>query len=66
MKLTVNKKTIDAAEGTTLAQLLEQQSIPSQGTAAALNNRVIPRAEYATTRLSEGDNILIIKAFYGG
>ncbi|MDE6581011.1 MAG: sulfur carrier protein ThiS [Duncaniella sp.] len=66
MKLKINNKEIETADCTTLSALLEQQSIPSAGIATAVNGVVIPAVSRDSYQLSEGDNIVVIKAFYGG
>jgi thiamine biosynthesis protein ThiS len=36
------------------------------GVAAAVNSQVIPRSQWAETRLAEGAQILVIRAAQGG
>ena len=36
------------------------------GVAVAVNNAMVPRTEWATRTLAEGDDIVILKAFCGG
>jgi sulfur carrier protein len=52
----------------TLAALLAHKAIdPSQrGIAVALNGAVVPRADWAQTRLRAGDQIEIVRARQGG
>ena len=49
-----------------LSQLLETMALPERGVAVAVNNTMISRVEWKNYSLSEGDNILIIKAACGG
>lgn len=49
-----------------LGQLLETMALPERGVAVAVNNTMISREEWKNYSLSEGDNILIIKAACGG
>ena len=49
-----------------LGQLLETMAVPERGVAVAVNNTMISREEWKNYSLSEGDNILIIKAACGG
>ncbi|MFR9651654.1 MAG: sulfur carrier protein ThiS [Rikenellaceae bacterium] len=51
---------------TTLAELLDQQSIETKGIAVAINRRVVPRAEWSVRVICEGDEIVIVSAVYGG
>ena len=49
-----------------LADLVNWKNIPSQGTAIALNNKLIKQAQWAVTTLNDLDQITIISAAYGG
>lgn len=65
MKVSVNNKEVETG-ATTLSQLTEELSLPTQGIAIAVNNRMIPRAEWADYALNECVSIVIIKAACGG
>lgn len=65
MILTVNNQTFET-EATTLSALAMEMSLPAQGVAVAVNNRMVPRAEWATYALSEGMQVLVIRAACGG
>ncbi len=65
MKVSVNNKEVEAG-ATTLSQLTEELSLPAQGIAIAVNNRMVPRTEWADYALTEGISIIIIKAACGG
>lgn len=47
-------------------QLAVKLQLPARGVALAVNNRVIPRTNWADTAVCEGDKVTIIKAAYGG
>lgn len=47
-------------------QLAVELSLPERGVALAINNRIVPRTSWEETPLSEGDNVTIIKAAFGG
>jgi sulfur carrier protein len=68
MVLTINgeKKSIDNVE--TLSGLLGVLGIPAEarGIAVALNETVVPRAEWESARIGEGDAVEIIRAVQGG
>lgn len=66
MTVTVNKKEHQLEDGTTVGALLAALRINPGATAVAVNDTVIPKAEYASRMLADGDIVLIIKAFYGG
>jgi sulfur carrier protein len=64
--ITVNGDARDVAEGSSLAALLDGHSVAREGSAVALNDDVVPRAQHATTMLREGDRLEIIVAVAGG
>ena len=65
MKLKVNVEMVEH-DVAYLGQLLETMALPERGVAVAVNNTMISREEWKNYSLSEGDNILIIKAACGG
>jgi thiamine biosynthesis protein ThiS len=65
MKVTVNGNEREVAEGTTIAQLVEQLKLKTDRIATEHNLAVIPKARYAETRLAEGDRLEIV-TFVGG
>ena len=65
MKLRVNNKEVETW-ATNLSLFSQEQNLPVTGIAIAVNNRMIPRTEWDTYTLNEGDSILIIKAVCGG
>ena len=65
MKVLINNKEVETA-AVTLLQLTEELSLPAQGIAVAVNNRMIPRTEWTDYVLSAGISIVIIKAVCGG
>ena len=66
MNIKVNGKNVEIKEGATVSEVLASQNITPAGIAVAVDNTVVPRDKYAITTLSEGQSLLIIKAFYGG
>lgn len=66
MTITINDKTAMVAPMTTLAQLLADKGIAPAGTAVAVNGTVVAPVQWSATMLSDGDSILVFKAFYGG
>jgi len=62
--ITVNGQPRDVADGTTVAQLIEQNQLTPQKVAVELNRRLI-RAEKYDTVLSAGDEVEIV-TFVGG
>lgn len=65
MKVFVNNKEVETYS-TILSQFVEELALPAQGIAIAVNNRMIPRTEWANYALNAGVSIVIIKAACGG
>ena len=54
-------------DDTLLAALVAAGSDPARpGIAVAVNDRVVPRAAWATTRLAPGDRVEVLQAVAGG
>jgi sulfur carrier protein len=66
MRLTINGEARELADGATVASLLDELAIRRDGTAVALNDEVLPRAEHAARTLRDGDRLEIIVAVAGG
>lgn len=66
MKVRVNNKEMDLNSDFNLTQLADKLEFPLQGIAIAVNNKMIPRAEWERFTLKENDNLVIIKAACGG
>ncbi len=55
------------ADDATLQGLLDQLEVQAtRGVAVALNDHVIPRAQWASTSVARGDRVEIIRATQGG
>ncbi|HXP94132.1 MAG TPA: sulfur carrier protein ThiS [Candidatus Binatia bacterium] len=66
MKATINGESREIGGEATVERILSDLHIPPAGTAVAVNDRVVPKAEHATYRVREGDRIEIIVAVAGG
>ena len=63
----INNKNCVLHADANLTMALEQNGILTQkGIAVAVNNAVIPKAEWQTKTLTENDKITIIRATQGG
>lgn len=63
----INNKNCELTFNANLTMVLEQNGILSQkGIAVAVNNAVIPKAEWQTKTVIENDKITIIRATQGG
>jgi sulfur carrier protein len=67
MELIINSEPARFEEQLTVEQLIMHQfkELPN-GIAIAVNQQVVPRNEWKSFQLSNGSNILIIKATQGG
>lgn len=65
MKVNINSKETETS-ALNIKQLAEQLSLPAKGVALAMNNTMIPRDKWETTKVQQGADIVIVKAFCGG
>lgn len=65
MKVKVNDKEMEISAAT-VADFAKDQKLPATGVAVAINNQLVPRAEWDGRAIVEGDDIVILKAFCGG
>ena len=65
MKVNVNNKAVETM-ASTLSQLVTELNLPENGVAIGVNNRMVPRGTWGDYPLSEGLNIVVIKAACGG
>ncbi|MFR9649978.1 MAG: sulfur carrier protein ThiS [Rikenellaceae bacterium] len=65
MKIIFNGEQTDI-NSTHISELLEELSIESKGIAIGLNSRVIPRTQWSTQQVVEGDQIVVVSAVFGG
>ena len=65
MKIIVNNIPCETSIAT-LAQLAEEHMLPARGVAVAVNNKMVPRSQWAEFSLCDGQQITILKAFSGG
>lgn len=66
MNISVNGEHQEIAPGTLLDVLVRSLVPAPSGVAAALNETVVPRAEWPSTSLSEGDRVEVLTAVQGG
>ena len=65
IKITVNGTQREIPQGTTLKALVELLALKGDRIACERNLEVVPRAQYADTKLLEGDKLEIV-TFVGG
>ncbi len=66
MKIYVNDKETDVSENIKVNDLACQLQLSGKGIALAVNNQMIPRAEWSSTTLKAESRVIIIKAACGG
>ncbi len=66
MKLTINGDARPVADGLTLDALLRELTGANRGSAAAVDGEVIPRGEWTTYALREGQSVEVLTAVQGG
>ncbi|MFD3502149.1 sulfur carrier protein ThiS [Streptomyces sp. NPDC058676] len=66
MNISVNGERQQVAPGTALDALVRSLTAAPSGVAAALNETVVPRAQWSATSLSEGDRVEVLTAVQGG
>ena len=66
MKIVVNGKAMEVADGLTVEGLLGLLNVRREYTAVALNREVARKAQYAETVLREGDRVEIVHPMGGG
>ncbi|MFD5451481.1 sulfur carrier protein ThiS [Streptomyces sp. NPDC003470] len=66
MNVRVNGEPREVAPGTALDALVRTLTAAPSGVAAALNETVVPRAQWSATALSDGDRVEVLTAVQGG
>ena len=65
MRITLNGKDTDVADGLTVQTLLDELKAPPTSVAVERNAQVVPRKAYAQLAIEEGDQIEVV-TFEGG
>ncbi len=66
MNITINDEQYSLDMPVTLCQLLIQLEQPSIGVALAINETIVPRENWETHFINDGDTILLFQAIAGG
>ena len=66
MNIIVNGNETHIAEGAVIGDLITSLALNPQRLAVELNRRIIRRAEWDSTRISEGDTVEIVHFVGGG
>lgn len=66
MRLIINGKEVNRPEGTTVAAVVEDSQLPTEGLIVAVGDAVVPQAEWAAALLHEGDTVDLLRFVSGG
>lgn len=66
MKIMLNDQPLELAQPLSVQALLEQLQRHQPGSALAINQVIIPRGDWATRQVQDGDDILLFQAIAGG
>lgn len=66
MTIYVNNQKHEVADALRVDELAASLQLPEQGVAVAVDNRMVPRTQWAETRLQPEARVVIIKAACGG
>ncbi|WP_455426139.1 sulfur carrier protein ThiS [Dryocola sp. LX212] len=66
MRIFLNDESVPCVNNLTLTALLEQLRMLKPGTAAAVNQTIVPREQWEQHLLQDGDQILLFQAIAGG
>ena len=66
MKARINNNEREMADGTTIAMIAKADGLPDKGVAIAVNGEIVQRSAWNEHVISNGDDIIILKAFCGG
>ena len=66
MNLNVNGQSRQTRDGLTVADLLADSKLDNVRVAVELNGQVVPRRDFATVRLADGDRLEIVTLVGGG
>ena len=66
MNIYINQKEIEVQDSISVKELLDMQQIAIEGTAIAIDNKLVPQNEWNNRILTDGNNITLIRATIGG
>lgn len=66
MEVFINGKPRRLADGATVAEAVRLVTAETSGVAAAVNDEVVSRASWNSTRVAEGDRVEVLTAVQGG
>ena len=66
MQIILNGEPREVTPGTTVRALVDSLHVKPDMTAIQLNDRILPREDFAATQVSEGDVVEVIRVVGGG
>ena len=66
MHIQLNGEPYELADGASVADLIERLELAGRRVAVERNLDIVPRSQYASTVLSEGDQLEVVHAIGGG
>ena len=66
MHIQLNGENLELPEGTSVADLIERLELSGRRVAVERNLDIVPRSQYASTALADGDRLEVVHAIGGG
>ncbi|NQD78947.1 sulfur carrier protein ThiS [Pseudomonas sp. CrR14] len=66
MHIQLNGEPLELPDGTSVADLIERLELTGRRVAVERNLDIVPRSQYATTALADGDRLEVVHAIGGG
>lgn len=66
IRVTINGRDLELREPISLARYIEERGLAGRRLAVAHNGDVVPRNDYATTIINDGDTLEIVRPVGGG
>lgn len=66
MKVTLNNQTLDLPDNATVADALDHFGLPRQAAVVERNQNAVLAREFESTRLEEGDTLVVFRISAGG
>ncbi len=67
MKIKVNNEIVElSGPMVTVNELLALREVSPNGTAVAVNDRLVPRGKWDTFKIEENDDVTLVSAAFGG
>jgi sulfur carrier protein len=64
--VTINGEPRELPEGATVEAAVRELGAPDRGVAVAIDGEVVPRGDWASTRVRDGQQVEVLRAVQGG